>query len=346
MKVAVYEGVKSIRLQERPDPKAAPGEVIVRIKYCGICGTDVHAYLQEGIAPAGLVLGHENVGTIAEVGKGVEGWKVGDRVAAGPPGPCGECYHCRHGRSTLCIHGFERTNGLSPGNDGGMAEYLRVKDPKGMLLRLPDAISFEDAVLLDTLGVAVRGIRQSRFRMGDNVVVVGAGAIGLAVIQLLKIAGARHITALNRSAGKRELALKLGAHLALNPTAEGAGLQEKMMALYNGVGADLVFECAGNTEAARMSVNLVKAGGQVLLLGVSGQPISTLESEMVIKEIEIKATLAYDREEMSLPIDYLVQGRLSTKGMITDIIRLDDIVKKGFDRLVASSEPVKIVVAP
>jgi len=105
-----------------------------------------------------------------------------------------------------------------------------------MLLRLPDAISFEDAVLLDTLGVAVRGIRQSRFRMGDNVVVVGAGAIGLAVIQLLKIAGARHITALNRSA-ETGACLKLGAHLALNPTAEGAGLQEKMMALYKGVGA-------------------------------------------------------------------------------------------------------------
>jgi threonine dehydrogenase-like Zn-dependent dehydrogenase len=102
--------------------------VIVRIKYSGICGTDVHAY-RHGIVgvPTGIVLGHENVGTVAEIGAGVEGWKVGERLIAGPPGPCGECYYCRHGRSSICIHGFERTNGLS--RDGGMAEYMRVRDP-------------------------------------------------------------------------------------------------------------------------------------------------------------------------------------------------------------------------
>ena len=346
MKVAVYEGQRAIRLQERPDLKAAPGEVVVKIKYCGICGTDVHAYLHEGLLPTGLVLGHENVGTVAEIGKGVEGWKVGDHVAAGPPGPCGECYYCRHGHLTLCIHGFERTNGLSPGNDGGMAEYLRVKDPQGMLLKLPDGVSFEDAVLIDTLGVALRGIRQSRFRMGDNVVVVGAGAIGLAAVQFLKIGGARHITVLNRSAGKRKLALQLGADLALNPKEEGDILPKKIVDLYNGVGADIVFECAGNAEAARTSVSLVKAGGQVLLLGVSGDPIPVPEAEFVMKEVELKATLAYDKEEMHLAVDYLAQGRVNTKGMITDIISLDDIVEKGFERLAASSDPVKIVVAP
>ncbi|MCJ7654964.1 MAG: alcohol dehydrogenase catalytic domain-containing protein, partial [Dehalococcoidia bacterium] len=148
MKVALYEGPKKITLQQRPDPKAGPGEVIVKINYVGICGTDLHAYMHgiPGI-PAGIVLGHENVGTVAEVGAGVAGWKAGDRVIAGPPGPCGECYYCRHGRSNICIHGFERTNGLS--RDGGMAEYMVVKDPANMLYKIPDNVSFEDAVLFD-----------------------------------------------------------------------------------------------------------------------------------------------------------------------------------------------------
>ena len=121
MKVAVYEGVRSIRLHERPDLKAAPGEVIIKIKYCGICGTDVHAYLEEGLLEPGLVLGHENVGSIAEIGEGVEGWNIGERVVIAPPGLCGECFYCKHGHSAICQTGFFRTNGLGPGHDGGMA---------------------------------------------------------------------------------------------------------------------------------------------------------------------------------------------------------------------------------
>ena len=244
MKVAVYEGVRSIRLQERPKPKAAPGEVIVKIKYCGICGTDVHAYLHEGLLQPGLVLGHENVGTIEEIGEGVEGWKLGERVIAGPPGLCGECYYCKHGYPSLCETGFIRTNGLAPGHDGGMAEYMRVREPKTILYRIPDGVSFEDAVLLDTIAVGLHGILQSKFQPGDNVVVVGAGAIGLGTIQWLKLSGARHITVLQPSPKKRELALKFGADLALNPLEEGDALQEKIKDLYGGIGADIVFECA------------------------------------------------------------------------------------------------------
>ena len=129
MKAAVYTAVKTIEFQDRPMLKAGPGEVVVKIKYCGICGTDVHIYF-EGILPPGIVLGHENVGTVAEVGEGVDGWKVGDRVIAGPPGPCGKCYYCLHGMPSICVYGFEQTNGLR--RDGGMAEYMLVK-AKGLL---------------------------------------------------------------------------------------------------------------------------------------------------------------------------------------------------------------------
>ena len=141
MKAAVYTAVKTIEFQDRSMLKAGSGEVVVKIKYCGICGTDVHIYF-EGILPPGIILGHENVGTVAEVGEGVDGWKVGDRVVAGPPGPC-------------------QTNGLR--RDGGMAEYMLVKDPKYMLTRIPDNVPFEDAVLMDCIATAYRGIMQSAF---------------------------------------------------------------------------------------------------------------------------------------------------------------------------------------
>lgn len=346
MKVAVYEGVKSIRLQERPKLKPAPGEVIIKIKYCGICGTDVHAYLHEGLLPPGLVLGHENVGTIAEIGKGVEGWKVGERVVAGPPGLCGECYYCKHGYPTLCETGFSRTNGLAPGHDGGMAEYMRVREPKTMLHRIPDSVSFEDAVLLDTIAVGLHGILLSKFRLGDNVVVVGAGAIGLGTIQWLKLGGARHITVLQPSEKKREFALKLGADVGLNPLEEGAALEGKVKALYGGIGADIVFECAGTPQAVKTALSVVRSAGQVLLLGVSGEEIPLVEAMLVLREIDIKASLAYGEDEIRLCLDFLAQRRFNTEGMVSDIISLDDIVEKGFERLASTKGLIKVVVAP
>lgn len=346
MKVAVYEGVRSIRLEGRPELKAGPGEVIVKIKYCGICGTDVHAYLHEGLIQPGLVLGHENVGTIAEIGEGVEGWEIGERVAVGPPGMCGECYYCKHGYPTLCETGFIRTNGLAPGHDGGMAEYMRVREPKTMLHRIPDEVSFEDAVLLDTIAVGLHGILQSKFQPGDNVVVVGAGSIGLGTIQWLKLGGARHITVLQPSPRKRELALKFGADLALNPLEEGDALEGKIKALYGGIGADVVFECVGTPQAVQTALSLVRGAGQVLLLGVSEEETPLVEAMLVQREIEIKATLAYGEDEIRLCLDFLAQRRFNTEEMVSDIISLDDIVEKGFERLATTKGLVKVLVAP
>ena len=343
MKAAVYEGVKSIKLQERPKPKAAPGEVVVKIKYCGICGTDLHIYY-EGILPPGIVLGHENVGTVDEVGKGVEGWKVGDRVIAGPPGPCGECYYCLHGQPSICVSGFEQTNGLR--RDGGMAEYMLVKDPKYMLTKIPDSVPFEDAVLMDCIATAYHGIMNSTFRMGDNVVVSGTASIGLSLVQLLKIGGAGHITALQRSPMKREMALKFGADVAFNPFDEGDKLRDKVMTLYGGIGADVAFECAGTPESFQTCLGLVKAGGQVLNLGHSNKPVEVVTSAMVLRELDIKSSLAYSYEDVRKCLNYLATGRFKVKGLLSDIISLDDLLEKGFNRLVVDKNLIKVAVAP
>jgi len=343
MKAAVYKALKTIEFQDRPIPKAGPGEIVIKIKYCGICGTDMHIYY-EGILPPGIVLGHENVGTVAEVGKGVEGWKVGDRVVAGPPGPCGKCYYCLHGKPSICLYGFEQTNGLR--RDGGMAEYMLVKDPKYMLTKIPDNVPFEDAVLMDCMATAYHGLMQSAFRAGDNVVVSGAASIGLSLIQLVKIGGAGHITVLQRSAAKRELALKLGADVAFNPYDEGDKLQGKVMALYDGVGADVVFECAGTSDSFQTCLGLVKSGGQLLNLGVTDKPTTVVPSFLVMHELDIKSSLAYNYEEVHKCMNFLATRRFNARALLSDIIPLSDLVTKGFERLSRDRNLIKVVVAP
>lgn len=343
MKAALYEAVRTIRFVDRPVPKAGPGEAVVRIELCGICGTDLHIYFK-GLLPPGIVLGHENVGIIAEVGEGVEGFAVGDRVAAGPPGSCSRCYHCLHGRPSLCVDGFEQTNGLR--RDGGMAEYMLVKDARQMLYHIPDNVSFEDAVLFDSVATAYRGVTQSAFTMGDNVVVSGAGPIGLAAVQFFRLGGARHITVLEIVEEKRRLARRFGADLALDPVAEGRALGERIMGLCGGVGADLVVECAGVPQSFELCLTLARAGGQILHLGAGGETVALLPWLLTMRELDIKSTLAFGAEEALKCLDLFAAGRFVTEGMLSDVIPLADLVEKGFDRLAANNALVKIAVAP
>lgn len=343
MKVAVYEGVKSIKFEERSIPKAGPGEAVIKIKYCGICGTDMHIYF-EGMLPPGIVLGHENVGTVVETGPGVTEFKAGDRVVAGPPGPCGKCYYCLHGKPSICVDGFENTNGLR--RDGGMAEYMLVRDARQMLFKIPDSVSFEDAVLIDTIATAYRGIIQSAFRLGDNVVLAGAGPIGLSAIQFLKLGGARHITVLEIVEERRKLAGQYGADLVLDPVKEGSKLADKISALYDGVGADIVFECAGVPQSFELCLTLARASGQVLNLGVTETPASVAPAFIVRRELDIKASLAYGGEEVHKCLYYLSSGKFSTKGLLSDIIPLSDLVEKGFNRLLVDKSLIKVAVAP
>jgi (R,R)-butanediol dehydrogenase/meso-butanediol dehydrogenase/diacetyl reductase len=227
-----------------------------------------------------------------------------------------------------------------------MAEYMLVKDPQYMLTRIPDGVPFEDAVLMDCIATAYHGIMQSTFRMGDNVVVSGAASIGLSVIQLLRIGGAGHITVLQPSPMKRKIALDIGADVAFNPFDEGDKLRDKVKALYSGIGADIAFECAGTPESLETCLGLVKAGGQVLNLGVSEEPTAVVTAALVRQELDIKSTLAYDYEDTRKCLNYLSTGKFKTKGLLSDIIPLDDLVEKGFNRLVVDKNLIKVVVAP
>jgi threonine dehydrogenase-like Zn-dependent dehydrogenase len=346
VKAAVYRGAGRVQIEERPKPVAEPGEAIVRIVYCGICGTDLHAWLHDGIIEPGTVLGHEAVGIVEEVGSGVEGWKPGDRVAIGPPGSCGECHHCRHGRPNVCRHAFGRTIGISPLTDGAYAEYVRVKHPRRMLIPIPEQVTFEEAVLFDVIGVPFHGIRQSTFRIGDNVVVAGAGPIGLSAVKLLRMGGARHITVLEPVEQKRSLALRFGADLALDPLREGERLPDMILELYGGIGADVSFECSGSPQALATIAEVTKNGGETVILGVSEKPMPLVPARIIPREIRLSTSFVYDEDEIRAVFDLIGSGRLEVRGMITDIIALEDVVEKGFERLAASDGQIKILLRP
>jgi len=346
MKAVLYEGPRAVKVVDIPKPTAGPGEVVVKVSMCGICGTDVHSYMQEGILFPGTIFGHETIGTVAEIGEGVEGFTVGDRVAVGAPGSCPEgCYFCRIGRPTLCLNGFGRTLGIGPGTQGAYAEYILARYPKRMLVKVPDTVKDEEAVLFDIFSTAFHGFRRSSFQAGMNVVVVGAGAIGLSMVQILKLAGAGHITAVNRSLKKREMALGFGADVALSPTEED-DLPAKVKSLYNGLGADIVYECAGNPTAVGLSVAVARPGGEVILVGTNPEPLATInEIQIGLFELDLKGTFAYDEDEIRTVLRFMEKGLVSTKGMLTKTFPLVEAAT-ALEELSKTTEPVRYALVP
>lgn len=347
MKAGVFYGAGDLRVEERPMPKAGPGQMVVKIDYCGICGTDVEAYQHEIVKPV-IVLGHENVGTVYQVGEGVTRFKAGDKVLCGPPSYCKEnCTFCREGRPNICAHGFPRTNGIG-GPDGGYAEYMLVGDVEHtMIIPVPDGVDEKDAVLFDVICVSLHALRRSNFKFGDNVVISGGGPIGLAAIQIAKAAGARRIVALETDDAKFPRLKEYGADYCINVrTCQDVG-GEIRKALGNEDGADVTLECSGRQESLITCIfQAAKNGSQVILVGIVGEPLSQLSLAPVIpREIDLISSFVYTPEEIELYLDMLASGKIRFPGMVTDIIGLDDVVEKGVARQDRSGQ-LKILLDP
>lgn len=338
MKVAAFYGKGDVRIEERPMPVPGPNQLVVKMDYVGVCGTDVEFY-KGGYPPflqLPMVLGHENVGTVYAVGEGVTEFQVGDHILCGPPSHCAEdCPSCQRGETNICINGFPRTAGIG-GPDGGYAEYLLVRDVKHtMLIKVPDGVDLKDAVLFDVICVSLHGVRKSHFQVGDNVVVSGTGPIGLAAIQFLKAGGANKIIALGTSPSKYPILKEYGADYCLNPKELGDKLGDEIRKICgNPVGADVVFECAGNMNSLTNCIDYcVKPGGQVVVIGTIQEPMGNLvPGRFSIHEPELKFTFVYTAEEVRMYLEMLAAGKIRFPGMVTDVISLDDCVEKALDR--------------
>jgi len=345
MKVPVLAALSKIEFQEKPRPKLEPGEVLVKVEYCGICGSDIHGYLNGIMVPIGTVMGHECCGVVAEVGKVIQSFHLGERVVVKPIPQCGRCYWCQRGQYSLCSQAFGRAIGISPDHDGAFAEYVRIKYPEEMLFTLPANVSFEEAALVEPLATSLHGVRMSRFRPGDRVVIIGAGTIGLGVLQFLKLGGAGKIIVLEISSPKSKIAKELGADVLLDPLSEGEGLRDCIFSLTDGIGADLVFDCAGVPFSFQTCFNYVKSGGQVMVVGINDKEVSINPFMLVFWEVELKGVLGY-YDEFKYVIEFLDQKRIKTDLLVSDIISLVDVEEKGFKRLLASHDDVKILVKP
>jgi len=327
MKAARFHGPGDIRIDAVPEPTVGPGQVKVDVEWCGICGTDLHEYLEGPIfiPPKGsphpltgqempVVMGHEFAGVISEVGEGVTHIKEGDRVAVEPYDVCGECAACAIGRYNICRKlGFV---GLD-GQQGGFAEKCvvgaRWAHPLG-------DIPTELGALVEPLAVAYHAVRLSGIKPGGTAAVFGSGPIGLVTTAALKAAGAEKVVVVEPAAVRKAKA--------------------------PGAGADVAFECAGVDAVLASAVGSVRPGGTVVNVAIWGHSASFAVNELVFSEINLIGTLAYC-EDHPATIGLLQDKKVDATQFITGRIGLDDLVGKGFRELIDNKEEnVKILVTP
>jgi (R,R)-butanediol dehydrogenase/meso-butanediol dehydrogenase/diacetyl reductase len=345
MRVAVFKELKKMVIEDRPKPVAEAGSVVVKVEYCGICGSDVHGYLNGIMVPPGTVMGHECSGVVSDVGAGVKDFQQGDRVVVKPIPQCMECYACKKGQYSLCSKAFERAIGITPAHDGAFAEYMLVQYPAEMLFKLPDNVSFQQGALVEPFSTSLHGVRLSSFKPGDKAVVIGAGMIGLGLVQFLKLGGAGKIIVLEVSAAKAKLAQEVGADVVLDPVVEGEKLRDRIFGLTGGVGADIVYECSGVPFGFQNAMFFVKTGGQVMVVGIVDKEVPLSPFMLVLWEVEMKGVLGY-YDEFNYVIEFLSKGQLKTDPFISAVIPLDQVEEKGFKKLLSSKDEVKILVRP
>lgn len=334
MKAAILREKQKMTVEEIPDPKAGPGEVVIKVKYTGICGSDLHLYLT-GLLPPDSILGHETCGCIAKIGEGVEDWSVGDEVGIYGFVPCGECFWCRRGRSNICPNGQGIGLGSLP---GAYAEFLKVHSK--MLVRIPEGVNLADVTLLDPFSTAARGILLSGFKMRETALVMGAGPIGLCVIQQLKLSGAQLVVVTEGVQKRSQLAKEWGADLVLDPNDD---VLTRSSELTNGIGVDYVFECVGVPATTQEAFNLVRRAGTVVLVGVCMEPAEVHPVFWMLKEVAMQTTMGFDRDQFVGTLDLIHKGVLNTDGFVTETISIDQ-VPDAFERLLSPNDEIKVLV--
>lgn len=311
MKAIKYYGTRNMKMEEIVKPVPDKNQALVKVVYCGICGTDIHAYSHEGFMDWEMVMGHETVGIVEAIGSDVTCVKVGDRVAVGPPGDCGNCYACNTGHPNICSHAFPNTKGIGPNTQGAFAEYVLAQNPQAELYPIPDALSFESAALFDVMGVGIHAVRASTMHVGDNVVVSGCGSIGLSVIQFANLAGARNLIAFDLNEERRRQAKAAGADYTLDPTNEtDCALAQSLLASTGG--AQVTFEAAGAAGSVSSCINYTMPGGQVMLIGTDSNPYPLVTAALNPMEYDLKLSFTYTKEEIKMLFDFLSSGKLTT----------------------------------
>ncbi len=338
MKAAMYYSIDDIRIQDVPKPNVGPSEVLVEMKACGVCGSDLMEWYLRSRAP--LVLGHEPAGVIAEAGRNVEGFKVGDRVFAHHHVADLKCYYCKHGDYTLCPQ-FSQTH-LEP---GGFAEYFKVPAPNLQLdtLKLPGNLSFEEATLIEPVGCCIRAQNKVGVQKGDSVAVVGAGPSGIIHAMLAKIADAEQVLVTDLVDYRLRMAKRLGADATVNGRNEDSVEQIKQAT--DNRGADIVIVTAPNAKAVEDSVRMVRKGGKILLFAPTqpDQYARLSPHRLFFSEITVVPSYSVSHIETRRALQLISSGALKAKELVTHRFPLSQ-TQEAFQTAAMSKECLKVVV--
>lgn len=334
MRAAVFAGAgKPLAVENVADPEPGPGEVIIKVHRCGICGSDIHMTSEHTpFYPAGSVIGHEFAGEVVALGRGVEKLKVGQRITAMPVAGCGRCAACLAGWPLAC----EQAQTMV----GGFAEYTRAAEASAIVL--PQTVSMADGALIEPLAVGLHGASAANMTPGARVLVIGAGSVALSAIYWCHRLGAGRIAVLSRSMRNSDIARTFGAR-AFELVGEG---EAERIADALGGPPDIVFECAGAVGLTQKAVELVRLGGTVMSMGFCAQPDPIVPMVATWRQITMKFTFAYGLADFQYCADTLDSGVIEPRLMLSDAISLDELPVK-FEAIRAGRAPeVKVQVDP
>jgi len=342
MQALLLEEYKKLDVVQMPEPEIAANEVLVRVRACGICGSDIHGYdgsTGRRIPP--LVMGHEAAGIVERVGAGVRSFAPGDRVTFDSTIYCGQCFYCSRGEVNLCDN--RQVLGVSPGSyrrHGAFAEFVAV--PQHIVYRLPDSLGFERAAMIEAVSVAVHAVGLTPVHLGDTAVVVGTGMIGLLAVQALRLAGCAEVIAVDLSESRLALAREAGATATLKADTDVAAA---VLEHTEGRGAAIAVECVGTEKPVRTAIACVRKGGAVTLVGNVAPQISMPLQEVVTRQIRLQGSCASSGEYPAI-IKLMASGAIRVDPLISAVAPLEE-GPQWFDRLYRG-EPglMKVILRP
>lgn len=339
MKAVFIKGLGEIEIKDVPIPKINSKEVLVKMIVCGVCGTDIEKIKGKSATP--LKLGHEVAGVIVEVGSAVKNFAVGDRVFVHHHVPCYTCYYCRHGDYTLCDE-FPKSN-LDP---CGMAEYFRVPEDnveKGAILKLPNEVEFDEAALIEPIGCCIRGLNKAKVNAGDDVLIIGAGPVGLIMISLLKLFGAGNIIVSETSSFRLSIAKSFNVNAAVNPINEN--LKETVYEVTDGRGVDLAIVAVGNAKVIPQALDLLRKGGKLLLFGSPppGDLFIYDANKIFLRELKIIPSYSTTEIETNIALKLLKLKKIDVSKLVSHRFKLDE-AEKALKLAAESDKALKILI--
>lgn len=315
-----YKVNEPLKLEVLPIPQIGPEEVLVDVKATGICGSDIHI-VYEGDTPTGfvpIILGHESSGVIAEVGKNVKDWKIGDRVSVSCVVTCGKCFNCLRGRESICTN--RKLLGIHL--NGGLAEYMAT--PVKNIIKLPDNVSFDQgAVVTDAVATPYHAITaRGKLQLGETTAIIGCGGLGIHAVQLCRIAGASRIIAIDVDDEILGRAKKVGATDVVN--AKNGNPVDKIKKKTDGQGVDLALEFVGHKETIALSVESLKAGGRAVICGLGSDNINVTPPTIFVRnEFQIIGSYAFERRDIAMLLELISSDKFDISGSITERFNLE-----------------------